>query len=240
MKSNLFSKVDVTGDDNFKGDFDVLCSLKRKTLELLPNLAVNVLFARSERETDQAKDDASTELRVPRSRLDRALRVTQFFLGQFVASGDAHDDEPSELVEDLVEAFGLSEDKDRDSALEKLVSELKRRAQETVERRMAFRRHEQSAMPLLASISTTVNFRAVFDQSYKVGMDVSQFTPQCLGSTPLGIIQLGFDEGLTREVFFQADRRTINLLIEHLQALQKQLDIAQKHLGLAELSGHDD
>lgn len=240
MKSNLFSKRDITRDDEFKKDLDVVCSLERETLANLPEHAVMVLLAPSDRETDKAADTASTKLDVPRSDLDHALKFTDFFLKEFIASGDAHKDEPGELVGDLVKTLGLPEDKERDDALETLFGALKKRAAKEVERRMLRRKFAQSALPLLMSISTTVDFRAVFDETYEVGMDLNRFNPECFGTIPLGIVQLGFDEGLARQVFFQADRRSINLLIEHLQALQKQLDIAQRQLGLEEFAADVD
>lgn len=239
MKSHLFSEVDLSRSEKFKKDFLVLSELAPDVIRRIPDFAVSITLAPSDRETDAAIDLAVEGLEVPRAKLQHALAVAQQFLFGFLPSGKAHKDTPADLLEDLNELFEMPEDDQRDRALSDFLAQLKDHALATVERSVLRMQYAHASLPNLKSVSFTVNFRAVFDETYKLGTDLDAYRPKCIGTIPVGVIQLRLDEGPTQDMFFQADRRAIGVLVDHLRALERQLDIAQRDLHLEELSVDD-
>ena len=226
-KSHLFSKVDLTRDEDFAKDIAVLAALEDNVLESLPEHAVHAWLAPSGRETEKVYDIASRELGVPRAQLDHTLKVSQFLIQSFLKKGEGKDDQPEDIVSDLEHIYDLTPE--RHSSMLAFVERLQKLTRERVEPEARRKRYAQSSLPVLESIATTANYRLVYDEDFKVDTDISSFKPKCLGLIPVGIIELGFDSGPTGEVFFLADRRAIRLLIDHLKGLEKQLDAAREH-----------
>jgi len=234
MQSKLFSQLDISRSDEFQKDFLVLSAFDPEIIRQIPAFAISVAIAPSERETADVVQTAVEALNVPRAQLQHGLAVAQFFLYQFLPSEKAHDDEPVNLITDLNELFEVEPNDERDEALCDFLTQLKQRATTTLDIDVNRKQYAHASLPNLLSVTFTVNLRAVFDEKYKLGTELSKYDPKCVGIVPLGIIQLRLDEGPNERVFFQADRRTIRILIEHLQALEHQLDVAQKDLGLEE------
>lgn len=234
MQTSFFTKNDVTRDEGFRKDVETLLTLPDDALARLPAHAATVMLAPSGRETENARELASQDLKVPRSHLDHALKLAQYFIRHFLKTGDAAADNPAGIAADLAHVLQLELQEERQAAIAGFFESLKRVAQDRAEKEIDRRTYAQSSLPLLESISTTVNYRVVFDEWFKVDSDIATYTPKCLGTIPLGIIQLGFDEEPIKQVFFQADRRTIRILIDHLRALEKELDVAREQLHLEE------
>ena len=223
----------MTRDENFSKDIRVLSSLPKNVIEHLAEHAIEVWLAPSEPETEAVADRASRKLRVNRAQLDHVFRISNFLIVRFLKDGEGHDDEPDDIVLDLETTLDLSFEDKRDSILS-YVTELKKGVEQKVDMATNRKRYAQRSLPVLESISATANYRLVFDEDFGVRTRVSSYQPKCLDTVPVGIIKLAFSSGPTKEVFFQADRRAIRLLIDHLEAIDKQLDIARKHFDLQE------
>ncbi len=229
-KSKLFSKLDMTRDENFAKDLRVLSLLPDSVIDGLAEYAVTVWLARGDTETDIAADKASSQLRVPRAQLDHALRLSSFLMSKFVKDGEGHDDKPENIVSDMETVFGLSFGEKRVLLL-KLVEELKNLAQQNADAETR-QRYALRSLPVLTAVSISADYRLVFDREFKPGDAVSSFRPDCLGTIPIAVVQLVFDSGPTKNVFFQADKRTLSILIDHLRAVDKELDVGQRLLDL--------
>ena len=229
MKSNLFSKIDITRSEQFEKDMKVLMSLPSEVLNKLPEYCIEVWLARTEREEDKIADRTAEDLKVPRARLDHALAISQLFIKHFLKDGDARDDDPANIVADLVEPLGFVP-KERASDLSAFLLELKTLTQDRGEKNARRIRYSSSSLPVLRSISTSVDLRVVFDTEYTSDIDPKTFSPTCLGTIPIALIKLGFNEGPTGEVYFQADWQSLQMVMNHLQAVCKQFETAEKSI----------
>jgi hypothetical protein len=149
-------------------------------------------------------------------------------LREFLSGGEAYEDDPCDIASDFVEIDFVPEEKRRVFAA--FLEELKRLARTKVDEEQRRTRYAHSSLPVLSSIVTTANYRGVFGKEFETDDDVEAYTPKCLDAIPVAIIKLGFDEGPTKEVYFQADGRLIRLLIQQLRALEKHLDATRDYL----------
>jgi hypothetical protein len=227
-KSKLFSKLDMTRDENFGKDLRVLLSLTESAIAHLAGHAAKVWLARGDEETDMASDEASTKLKVPRAQLDHALRLSSFLLSKFLKDGEGYGDKPENIVSDLETNFEISFEEKR-GALLTLVKDLKNLAEQKGDMKVR-QRYALRSLPVLEVISTSADYRLVFDKKFGVTSEISSYQPKCLDAVPVAIIQLVFDSGPTKNVFFQADRRSLRLLIDYLRAVDRELDIGQRLL----------
>lgn len=226
MKSSFFQKHDL--DTQFRQDMKTVLDAGPAVAARLPDFARNCLLAPTTRETERVCDRASSELGIPRVQLDRALSVTQFLLMQLTPEGDASGDDLHQLLDDLREL--LSFDDDKATTIRVLLEGLKKLAKPDLRVAILQRAHEQSALPILDSVDVEVDFRAVFDNSYKYDEDVSSYSPRFLGSIPLGIVRLKLDGAAQKDVFLQLNMRSLQILIDSLLALQKEVKVAETHL----------
>jgi hypothetical protein len=229
MKTEFFSKTDV--NEGFRRDVKVLASLPDAVLSKLPEFANSSLLVPTTAEREKVHENASRALGVPRAQLDHALDVSAYLLRNMAPEGDAAEDDPASVVEDLKELLQVADS--RTSALVSLFRDLKRLAAEPSFRLSLLKRaHAVSTLPTLDGVSVDVDFRAVFDKSYNYAEDVASHAPKFLGTIPLGIIRLTVGAEETQEVFFQVSARGIQVLIDHLLALQKEMKIAEQQLAV--------
>ena len=78
------------------------------------------------------------------------------------------------------------------------------------------------------TISMSADYRLVFDKEFELGKEVSSHQPKCVDAVPVAIVHLAFDSGPTKNVFFQADKRMIHIMIDYLRVIDKELDIGQR------------
>lgn len=234
MKSTLFSKNDYMEIDSFMKDMKKALALEPEILAKLPGLASRVLAASGGTAVAEIADEASGLLGVPRSNLDDCISITVFFLRKFAEADDAESDKPEDIASDVQELFKLSEEK-RITLID-YFNNIRELADKDVKLIILRKAHARSSLPNLVSITTTVNFRVVFDKYFKQGIDLNSFSPKCLGTIPIGIINLNLEDSPYKEISFQTDKKSLRWLIESLVALEKQIDLAQSQLGLTEVS----
>jgi hypothetical protein len=227
MKSQLFSKQDYTNYQRFPKDIKTTFDLQPEVLARLPDFALEALETPTSREQDNVFQGAANSLGVPRAQLDRALMIAGFFLKEFAPDGDAASDDTATLLSDLAELFGLPENKTQ--GMRTFLDKLRELAQNRKETQIIMRTQAtlNSALPILDSVRVAVDIRAVFDHDYNYDQDVSAFSPKLLGTVPLGILELNLSGCDTERVCLQLSTRSLQVLIDHLVALQKQMVIAE-------------
>jgi hypothetical protein len=232
MKSKLFSTNDLANQEEFKRDIGHLFRLPAAVLKALPGFGAEALLEPSGPGTSAIRDRASERLGVPRAQLDHCLDVTQFFLRQFTSHGDAKEDSSEALAEDFVALFGATPERMSDYAA--YLDQCRTVARTVVEGKLLERMHEQSCLPILQSISTAVDIRALFDSEYRTGADVSSFSPRIEGVVPMGIVRILLHSNSVDELYFQVSPSALESLIGHLRALQKQIGLAAQRIRVCE------
>jgi len=226
MKSNLFAKNDLSGG-RFAKDLKCAMDLDPEVLAKVPDFALRAFLADTKSEAENVYEDASKNLNVPRAQLDYAVDVARFLIREMAPEGNAFSDEPVSLAEDAREVCNLPAEKT--TLLIGLMSQLKGVATEEV--RLASLRRSQLSdfLPTLQAVGTTVDFRAVFARQYEYENDVASYVPQCVDMMPVGILTLSFT-GDQDDVFFQVNKRSLQILLDNLVALKKKIETAEKHV----------
>lgn len=232
MQSKLFSTHDLANSDELPKDIRALCDMSVDALARLPDYVVRAQLVPTRAEADDVSERAASDLGLPKAQVDRAIDVARFFLREFTPRGEAEKDTPEALVADLEGILAIPGDKKE--AITALLQQLQARADDELRLVLLQRAHAEATLPILAAVSTQVDFRAVFDEDYKYEEDVSDFSPAFLGTVPLGIVSLSIRGGEKEKVSLQLSKRTLQILIDHLVALQKQMAIAEKDIGCAE------
>lgn len=233
MKSNLFSKNDLLRNEDFAKDIKVLLELTPDVLERLPQYVLQTMAAPAvEYDLNTVRDRAAAELGVVRAKLDHAIEISAFFIGEFTTFGDAQADEPEHVAADIEELMTF--DQGKRAALSQYLADLKQLAEKEGQNIYLRKEHAKSVLPNLRSFAAAVDYRVVFDKYPKMGQAPHEYSAECRGAIPLGIARMTFTKANVKEVVFQLDKHQIAVLIDRLRTLEKQFEMAESHLNLAE------
>jgi hypothetical protein len=227
-KSNLFKQNDLARSDGFKADILAMSELPADVLPRVAPYALKSLEVPTSAEAKAVHKEAAESLGIPLSLLDHAIRVGRFFLEQFAPKGDANEDSPDNLMSDIVANFELP--KDKQAAYLELLASLKTLAHDSVRMTLLRRAHEETMLPNLRSVGVCTDIRAVFEENYSYETDVAQYAPKLVGTVPLGIVRLGLSGADNEVVAIQLSKRSLQVLIDNLVALQKQIAEAEAHV----------
>ncbi|HEV2210495.1 MAG TPA: hypothetical protein VG167_17100 [Verrucomicrobiae bacterium] len=229
LKTSFLSKHDL--GDGFRRDMKVVLGLNPDVVARLPEFAFRATLTPTTREKDKIYQKASSELGIPLVQIEPALNVSAFLLRQLTPGGEASADDEQALLADLKEALPCEDDKSQ--ILTRYLEGLKKFAKQDLRVAILQRAHEQSALPILNEVSVEADFRAVFENSYHYEEDIAAYSPKFLGTIPLGIVRLEFD-GTQDDAYFQLSKRSLQVLIDSLVALQKEIQVAEKSISAAQ------
>ncbi len=237
MKSKLFSVFDVSENEEFAKHLKVLVSLPSDVFKRLADDTSQVWLAPSKKETRVVIEDVAKEVKLPSSTLNTAFSMSQYFLRQFLGPEKAAEDTPQAIVEDLKE-LNLISSEEEDKLLPLLV-QLEKLVVNNLDLENLKKQTWQSSSPCVNAIDAAINYRPVFSESFEVDSNLEDFEPKCLGIVSVATITLGFDGGPVEQICFQADKRSLKILIDNLRSLEKEFQIADKYLRLKLPEGKD-
>lgn len=232
MKSNLFLTATLKNQEDIVSDFGELLNLSKSQIDKIPDYANLALVSPSEIEEISIQKKAASALKIPRLKINKILDISQFFLREFTSMGDATSDDPNTILNDISSMMKIPKEK-RETLID-YFNKIKRIAIKKSEIIILKRFYTRSSLPNLKSMETTINFRAIFDKTYKFINEVKSYNPKCLGTIPLGIIQISLDTKPNTEIYFQVDERTLEIMKKEIEVMEKQIKIARSHLNLVE------
>ena len=230
MKSRFLSKINLKKMESFSKDFMEFTTLPPEVILQLPEISLQTTLANTSNETSMLVEAAAEKLGIQESAIRSAIAVSEYLMRHFLWKGEAVSDDPNIIAQDLVEMYELP--KKFLDTLKEFLLRIKNLAEQQAELSIIRRAHAQSTLPNIKSLSTAVDFRAIFNEDFSVGQNLDDFSPQCYGVIPVGLIQLELSEGSKREFYFQASKKDIRLLIDCLRGLEKQIEIAKEKLNL--------
>lgn len=230
LRSRFCRTWDFKSEKDFQEDLQRAAELPNDLLSEMSSYAAQVAAAPSRRERRSAEEKICLALNRSSNEVLPILRVGAFLLRQFRPKGMASEDKAEDIANDL-NNLGLIP-KDRVPGFAAFFQGLKDSYEKWFREVFLKEQAASGVMPFLSGMGSTVDFRAVFDDSFGVESKLETYDPTCVGVVAVGIVNLRFDQGHVAEASFQVDERALNLLIQHLQALQKEIGIAQKVLGL--------
>ena len=181
---------------------------------------------RTTREKNIKREELAKPLDVSLDRFRDATDVCQFFLKAFLDEEEAKASTPEDLAEDLSELDLVPAEKS--AALLGLLRGCKTVATGSLEAEVRKRGVALAVLPCASSISTSTNLRAIFDRRFHVEDTVESYSPMFQGVVPVAIVHIEFDQGPIKDIHFQADKRSLALLIDHLRSVQTEIAIAEE------------
>ena len=231
MKSNLFKKTDYLRTKDFVKDLRELLSLDDEVIEKIPEYAIKDYLTPTPKESGEVRDKVAKELKIPRAKLNHIIDLSNHFIKRFLPTGDAENDEPLVLASDSIEITDGSSEKEE--VITSYFSKLKEGTKAEVEFHARKRSHVMSCISHIDTIESVLDYRIILDKKLELNQSVQDYNPTCLGVVPIGILKFGLSSEETKEVVFQIDKRTIQILKNELEALEKQMEISQSFLRLS-------
>lgn len=232
MKSRLLSRFDTSqsSQDSLKRDIEKLTHFSLEQLKDFPNQVARIDKTRSSIDEEREIEETSKKFGVRIPDFYRAYQVAKFFMKQFLSTGVAMKDTPEEIVDDL-EELGVVTGAEREKLISFLTC-LKKLVSDSFELDARKRAISKATLPALSGIEAAINYRAVFNEDFLTEKGLEEYNPKCLGIVPITTINISLDEGPIRDIYFQVDKRDLRILIEHLEAVEKEFAIADRYLNL--------
>ncbi|SDE25512.1 hypothetical protein [Kordiimonas lacus] len=231
MKSKLFSKKSWLEMDSFKDDIVKLLELSQDVLVQYPQVVVKIHLTRTSDEADVLYANASDLLKVEEAKLRSCFKVCGSFILVLAPDGDGASDNIDDVVDDISSALALSDD-DRQK-LSAFLAVVRKVSQEDFHEAQRRKEYEVTGLPTLRGVSGNVNLRAIFDTHYKSSISIDNYSPKCEGLTAVAVLKMRLDEESPLEhVFMQMTQKDIRFLIDHLEAMEKQMDALISYVDL--------
>lgn len=230
MKSLMFRNNTQELSEVFKKDIERLSKLELQVLKYLPNIVIESSQVTTATEKNKIIDSAAKKLEIDRSVIVNNVSIIRHFLTNLTPGEDEFQDEPEALANDLVELNYVSK-----ASLEVLIAFFKevKSVTETTYSKLQEGIYKRGILPRFTGIGTTIDYRVVFEKEHEFGENLEAYTPDCKGIIPIVSVRLILsDESPNKYVHFQLDDERIQLLIDALQAAQKQTKEANKFLNL--------
>ncbi len=193
MKSLLFQRNDATREDSFKRgvfekDLQVLLALPEKQLRRLPELMKAIIPIKNLKEKDDARDAAAKELALSKADFEHAYSVAGFFGEQYMPGGDAENDAPEAIAQDLTE-LGLCP-REAQPRLTLLLTGIREMIQKDLATYILNEKAIRKGGVRLLQVSSSVQFRAVFEKEATFGDTSEEYHPKCIGFAPVATLHL--------------------------------------------------
>ena len=235
MKTKLFSLWDPFAKPNekFVPDIQFISDINIETLMQLTEHIAAFHTARNTTENRIIAEKMATQYNLPPVQIARIMNIFCFMAGEMLPGEDAAQDTPFDLAQDMVELKVIPADKMEHTKkwLEKI---------QTISNKSlhGFRCRETltSTLPLVRLIETKVDMRVVFDREFNSSKEeIEKYDPKCIGVEPIAILRFVLTGSAKENFCFQAEQRSLNLIIHSLQSVQKEIDVATKFLKLKKL-----
>jgi len=223
MRTNIFRSFTNLSKE-FREDFDILWQLpEEQRLALIPRVFA-ISKAVTSTEIQELMEKTISEIGGDIPKLLRVLGLLRYISSEWNPLWDT----PENFFQDIAELKLIPPEKAEEGKtfLLELLNGLQ---QDNVIR--LNRMYAGSLLPNFVSITSIIDFRAVFDTVYIPTKDaVENYSPRCVSFVPVVIIKIARDE-LKPETFeFQCEPDTLKRVISQLQATLKELENAQSSL----------
>ncbi len=228
MKSALFYSISRDSDSARTLLLD-LCTVLRLTgdqreacLSAICDLAERAMTRAQRRKTSER-----LALDQDIHRVDAAAAIAALeFLARQLSGEEFAADSTEDLSADLQESAIAHEIDISDADIlvfAELLTTLRERVVPDYKKIRSRKAHTTGVLPSLTSFGTTVELRAIIEDTFRVGMSADEYEPEITGLVPVVSVRLTTDTGLADEFCFQASAEEFDVLIEALKAAQKDL-----------------
>lgn len=231
MKSNLFSKYSYDESEDFVKDLKRLIEIEHDILLQLPTIVYESVLANTPADKEKLVKDHAERLHIDEAVINSNASIVHHFLKELSPDGDGGKDDLISIKDDAVDLNLL--DKKKSDIFIAFLEKIKGIAIEQFYHYKRLREYESSGLPTIVGLTSTVNLRAIFDEEFKTTTGLKNYKPKCEGLTPVAIIKLRFDSDSPLEnVFFQAGKSELRIIIEYLESIEKQIEETITYSGL--------
>ncbi len=219
-RTALLRDFDPSDREEFVHDLKILLALEGQDLDIVLETMDELASAASESELERVRARVYERVRRPAYRIDAALDVAQFLMGQLAMlvteqTGADPGAEAAAWPDELLADESIDE---ADAAsLRRLVPRLLARVGHYA-RREKRRRYAAGVFPSVTSIGTTVELRAVLQRDFELGEAPTSYAPVIEGLVP--IVSVSLTLGEDEVVRFQMEPRMLGHVIDALRAAQ--------------------
>jgi hypothetical protein len=213
--------------NSFKKDLRSLLILTASAREEVAKNGVQLLTQRTSVQREKLTEKLAERFPEERSNFVGPLALAEFFAELFAADEGNQPiagDNPQSIAFDLEAVGGVFPD-DIENAKESFgtVLEVIKSAAQEIKPMLNARLYSQGVLPGLKSIGTTVESRAVFDQTYKLGDNLNGYDPKIVDKVAVASVKLTFTQTPTSSVSFQVNEEELAFLVDGLRAAQVEL-----------------
>ncbi len=224
MPSKFFAKVGLS-DEALKQDIKLLASLNTAQSSEISKMAIGLQAAEDQTNyfvSSVRESDILSKLGVEKVR--SCLSVTAFLVKGILENRDSVED----IVDDIAKEIQI--DLTQRESLLKYLDHYKREYESSSRKVVIERAAVRSTLPWWKSISASIDFRAVFENTYQTEDPIEEYKPSLIRFSPLCIVFISVEdtEDEVKSVCFQADEKSLDRLISCLTAAKKELSIARK------------
>ena len=229
MKSNLLSVVDLSRQDDFSKDIEVVKEIDQKTLASLVENFDELESQRSKKETFNWIGLFAKSHGCDAGKVSYAAGLISFFFRAFLDNRLAKNDDPRDIAIDLADSGLIQKD-----AINKFIDLLSIIKDKTtaIDKIKRLKEYRKKSIPQLSDIDIAIDYRAVFTEEYDFTKNSDSYDPICEGIIPMVIIQIGLEGGDQENFTFQVDRRSLGILSSYLRVAERQLETGEKFLNI--------
>ena len=221
MRTTIFN--DFAGmHERFKEDFDTLWGLSAEQRHALIPHVSRIFQTRQVGQHKIATDAAVSDIGGESGDILKALSILLYIHREWRPYRDTSED----FLRDLAELRIIPEEKTEEASL--FLRDFLAAVEQDNKRRME-QSTTTSMLPYLKGCDTLVDFRAVIRNPFGTGLDdrVDKYEPHCISLVPVVLVNVKRDSGDPTSFQFQCIEEDLDVLIEALQAANKELQAAR-------------
>lgn len=211
------------------GDIKTVCVFPEKVIQKLPEISFNCFQTPSTLKQDKLIEEYATALKINMLELARANRFCKYLFRQFMQTDTSADDIIDVILAELLKQKSIS---DIEAAkLKSFMHELSsyKNKYALIAKEMEY---SNNGLPSMRSISTSIDYRIIFNSEFKSTTNINEYNPICQGVVPVVIVRLTLDEGPNQEIYFQVNLNKFDILLNELKTVSKKIEAAKNYLGL--------
>ena len=225
--TSYFGRADIDSSENFLRDIRFISSFSKEDIQKIVIKLQNWLLDDSATDSNEIIEEISRENKIKFIEAQKLLSITKFLFDILGPDGEASDDSTKDLVADLVSSEVI------DKELSKFYKSAFDGIRATIGSEYLMQKKKEKfkseGLPRIVGLTGTVNLRAIIEHQYRTDMDITSYSPNITGFVPIATLRLrATDDSPTENFYCQIDKKALRKFIEHLCALEIEMEAIEK------------
>lgn len=225
--SEIFQDPESDSAKAFSRGLRKLVSLEDVQQKIILGGLSRFRLARTMGEEKQTVKELAAEAHLNIVEVNAVMNLLEFLLNR-VLDTEIPDDDYEKWADDFGEVSVLSDSKEK-KVFKGLLESVQVIAVNQVEPEVKRRKAAQANGPFLASISVSTGILPVNEEKYKP-FSSDDYEPKMVDTVDFATVRLSIDGGPVKEIFFNAEEDSIDMIIDTLRAAKKDMAALRKFL----------